>query len=68
MHRDGKDKETLTLVASSRPSATGHEHQFPPPSLSGRCEIRKRSFAGDYSGHLDFWLRALTIPPAEEVP
>jgi hypothetical protein len=25
----------------------GHEHQFPPPRLSGRCGIRKLSFAGN---------------------
>ena len=30
---------------------------FPPPRLSGRCGIQKRSFAGDYPGHVGFWVR-----------
>jgi hypothetical protein len=49
----------------TRRSALGHQHAFPPPRLSSRCRIRKRSFAGDYPGHLGFWLRALTMPPAK---
>jgi len=42
----------------------GHEHQFPPPGLSGRCGIRKRSFAGDYLEHLGFWGQPLRQPGA----
>jgi hypothetical protein len=38
-------------------TALGHEERFPPPRLSDRCGIRKRSFAGDYPGHLDIWIR-----------
>ena len=39
----------------------GHEEAFPPPRLSGRCGIRKRSFAGDCPGHLGFWVRLISL-------
>ena len=49
-------------------SVMGHEHQFPPPRLSGRCGIRKRSFAGDGPGQLGFWGQALTGNDAGAFP
>src|SRR5215467_12742905 len=42
-----------------RTAGVGQEHQFRPPRLSGRCGIRKRSFAGDYLEHLGFWIMLL---------
>src|SRR6516164_3872183 len=40
-------------------TASGHEDAFPPPRLSGRCRLRKRSLAvGDKAiGHVGFWVR-----------
>ena len=49
-------------------SEKGHEHQFPLPRLSGRCGIRKRSFAGDGPGQLGFWGQALTGNDAGAFP
>ena len=48
----------LRCSAQHRPTAAkGHEEAFPPPRLSGRCGIRKQSFAGDYPGHPRLWVR-----------
>jgi group II intron maturase len=58
LNPDPVDSRLVARPGRGPPTAgKGHEHQFPPPRLSGRCGIRKRSFAGDDPGHLGFWVR-----------